>query len=83
MIKKSQRLTKTKIADILSNYADGDSLVRCGVQFEHRGGESETKENSAGRTARLGRGLHCTATERQQAGAQAHPRGDGGTDPTH
>ena len=29
-------LTKMKIADILSNYADGDSLVRCGVQFGHQ-----------------------------------------------
>ena len=43
----------------------------------------EKKKDNPSRTACVGRHLHGGATKRQQAGAQAHPRSDGGADPTH
>ena len=42
------------------------------------GGRDEEEKDNQGRTACVGHYLHGAAAERQQAGAQAHPRGDGG-----
>ena len=63
--------------------ADGASSSAAASNRDADGRENEATKNGPSRTAGVGHHLHGAAAEREQAGTQAHPRGDRGADPAH